>query len=532
MKKYFMLLIAFMLFGCGGGETVEENVIRINVGSEPETIDPTLNSSIDGSVYIAHSFEGLAMKDQNDKIAFGVADKWDISDDGLTYTFHIRDNAKWTDGKAVTADDFIYAWRRAVDPKTASEYSFQLAPIKNAVAITEGNMPIESLGVRAIDDKTLEVTLVSPTAYFLELVAFTTYFPIRQDIIEEYGDQWTLTPETYIGNGAFKMTERSFDDKIVMEKNEHYWNISSIVPNKLIFILMQNENSAVAGIKEGSLDFAIEPPPQDIPLLINEGIVQIHPKIGTFYYSINYTNEITKDPRVRRALALVIDRQYIVDEVTKGGQIPAGAWVPNGINDLKGDFRENGGDYYSVDTNDYKANVAEAKQLMLEAGYPDGEGFPVLEFKTSTGAETRYIFEAIQQMWKEELGVDSTLVQEEDAVFNITKSSRNFVIASGVWVGDYNDPMTFMDVFMSHSPQNTVYYNNPKYDELINTARLSGNQDVRMKAMHDAEAILLGEMGLIPLYFFTQPLLVNPKLKDVFFNPLSAHKFHYSYIEE
>jgi len=532
--QMFFVLVSFILLACGGGGGVpiEEGAIRINVGPEPDSIDPALNSAMDGGVYIAHAFEGLTITGKDGKITYGVADKWDISNDGLTYTFNIRDNAKWSDGEPVTAQDFVYTWQRVVDPITASEYSYQLAPVKNATAITAGEMTVDTLGVRAIDEKTLEITLEAPTAYFLELLAFYTYSPVRRDIIEAHGDKWTLKPETYIGNGPFKVVERSIDDKIVMAKNENYWNADEVLPPQLVFVLMQNENAAVAGIKEGSLDFATNPPPQDIPILIEEGIVQIHPQLGTYYYVVNFTNETTKDPRVRRALALAIDRKYIIEQVTKAGQVPAGAWVPSGINDVTGDFRENGGDYYSVDPADYEANVAEAKQLMTEAGYPDGEGFPVLEFKTNPGAGHTSIFEAIQQMWSESLGIDSVMTQEEWAVFQQTRNDKNFVLARHGWIGDYNDPMTFIDVFVSDSPQNNGGYSNAKFDELINIARSTGNQNVRMTAMHEAEDVLLEDMGLIPLYFYTQPLLVSPKLKGIVFDVLGNHNFSYSYIEE
>jgi len=532
MLRMFSLLVPFILLACGGPAVEEEGTIRINMGSEPKTMDPTLNSSVDGALYVSHNFEGLTTKDKEGSIVPGMAEKWDISDDGLTYTFQIRDNAKWSDGEPVTAHDFVYTWQRAVDPMVASEYSYQLAPIKNAAAITAGEMPIDNLGARAIDDLTLEVTLEAPTAYFLELTAFPTYFPVRRDIIEEYGDKWTFTPETYISNGPYKMTERSIDDKIVMEKNEHYWNIESLIPNKLVFVLMQNENSSVAGIKEGSLHFADEPPPQDIPTLIEEGLIQVYPYLGTYYYALNFTNETLKDPRVRKALSLVIDRNYLVEKVSKGGELPAGAWIPDGVKDVEGDFRKNGGDYYSIDPADHEANVAEAKKLMEEAGYPEGKGFPVLEFKTNSAAMHTSMFEAIQQMWKESLGIDSTMIQEEWAVFQQTRNDKSFVVVRHGWIGDYNDPMTFIDVFVSDSPQNNGGYSNAKFDALVQTAKLSGNQNVRMKAMHDAETILLEESGLIPIYFYTQPLLVDPRLKGVVFDSLGMHKFNYSYIEE
>lgn len=277
MKIKLLLFISslFLFASCGGGNKFEEGVLRLNVGPEPQSIDPTLNSAIDGSMYIIHAFEGLAQKDKEGKIVGGVAESWDISENGTKYVFHIRSNAKWSDGKPVVADDFVYSWRRAADPKTAANYSYQMEPLKNAKKITAGEMPVESLGVKAIDDNTLEVTLEAPTPYFDQLMAYPVYFPLRKDIIEANPDTWTMSADTYIGNGPFKMTEREIDSKIVMEVNTNYWNRSIIVPKKLIFILMDNPTSVVAGIKDGSIYFSDRVPTQDMDTLKEEGYLKI-----------------------------------------------------------------------------------------------------------------------------------------------------------------------------------------------------------------------------------------------------------------
>lgn len=356
MKHLTLLLLSVLMIvsiSCGGNKT-DEGAIYINVGPEPKTIDPALNSTVDGSIYIQHAFEGLATRDKDNKIIPGVAESWDISEDGLTYTFHIRENAKWSDGKKITAEDFVYSWQRAVDPITASEYAYQFEPVLNAMDINSGKKPVTDLGIKAIDENTLEVKLNAPTAYFLELAAFPTFYPVRKDIIEENKDNWTLSPDTYIGNGPFTLVERRTDDRLVMIKNTNYWNSENIVPEKLVFILMQNGTAAVAGIKEGSIHFGNNPPLQDIETLQSEGLMHISPYLGTYYYCINITNSVLKDVRVRKALTLAIDRNYLVEQVTRGGQLPASAWVPSGVNDVNGDFREVGGDYYGIKPEDYK----------------------------------------------------------------------------------------------------------------------------------------------------------------------------------
>lgn len=532
LTTFLMLLISvFVAISCGG-KKAEEGVLNLRVGPEPKTIDPTLNASVDGALYITHIFEGLTARDKENKITEGVAEKWDISSDKLKYTFYLRTNAKWSDGKIITTKDFVYSWRRAVDPKVASQYSFQLENIKNAKAIIKGDMPKETLAVKAIDDYTLEVILETPTAYFLELTAYPTLSPLREDIVEADPEGWTLKPETYIGNGPFKMTERSTDDKIVMEQNEFYHNIASIVPKKLIFVLMDNPTAHVAGIKEGSLQFSSGIPAKDIPRLREEGILETKPSLATYFYVINVTNQVLKDVRIRKALSLVIDRNYIIDTVLKAGQRPAGAWVPYGITLEDGDFRENGGDYYSVKKEDYQKNVEEAKRLLAEAGYPDGNGFPVLQFKSNQGGGNLEIFEPIQQMWKETLGIDITVSAEEWAVFQQTRLDKNFDIAMHNWAGDYNDPMTFFGIFLSYTDLNYGGYKNTEFDKNIEESSIARNNSERVKYLHEAERILINDMPLIPIYFTTSSYLVNPKLKGVVYDTLGMNRFFYAYMEE
>lgn len=526
-----VILLMLSSISCSKGKNENDGII-VNLSVEPKTIDPSLNAQIYGVIYISHVFEGLTVRDRNNKIAPGVAEDWEISPDGKTYTFYLRTNSTWSDGKPVVAEDFVYSWQRQVDPKVASEYSYQHEPVKNAMAITRGEMPVDSLGVKALDDHTLVVELEAPTAYFLEVAAFPTFAPLRKDIIEQYGDSWTLKPETYIGNGPYVMSERNIDENIIMVKNPNYWNADSIVSEKITFVFMQNGAAAVAGIKDGSLHMAYEPPQQDIPTLLEEGLIQIKPLIATYYYPINVTNEYLKDPRVRKALSLAIDRNYIVENVTKGGQKPASGWVPYAVNDIDGDFRINGGDLYDVSKEGYSNNVEMAKQLLAEAGYPNGEGFPVIEFKTDPGNHVG-IFEAVQQMWKEHLNIDSTITQIDNALLGQTLLEKNFMIGRLYWSADYSDPMSMMSLFTSYNTQNNGGYSNQRYDDLIGEAMSTDDNNIRMKAMHEAEKILIQEdMGAIPLYFFTEPLLVNPKLKDVVYNPLGFHKFFYAYLEK
>ena len=522
--------LAFII-SCGN-KSSNNKVITINAGPQPQTIDPSINTSLDSCYYVIHAFEGLTTKDKDGNIVGGVAESWEELDEGIRYIFHLRTNAKWSDGKPVLAEDFVYSWRRVVDPLVGSQYSFQHESVKNAKDITAGKLPLESLGIKAIDDYTLEVILEAPTAYFLDLTAFPTFYPIRKDIIEQYGNTWSLNPETYIGNGPFVATEINQDESIIMIKNTNYWNADSVVAEKLRFILMQNETSSVAGIKDGSIDFARILPTRDIPTLKEEGLLQIRPMLASYFYCFNVTNEVLKDIRIRKALALAIDRNYIVEQVMKGGETPANAFVPFGIRDtdIKESFRENGGGFFDISPENYQNNIEEAKRLMAEAGYPEGKGFPVFEFKADHGFHIS-IFEAVQQMWKENLGIDTKIIQEEWAVFLQTRYDKNITMARGGWFADFNDPINFLSLYTSHSPNNYSSYSNAQYDAYIQTALTTGNQKVRMDAMHKAEELLVNSFAIVPIYFYTEPLLVSPKLKDVYYDALAMHKFVYAYKE-
>ena len=532
MKKIISLLVIsillFISISCKNNQS-NTDTIRVSIGAEPQSIDPSFLSAIDSMIYAVHVFEGLTTKDKNNNIVGGVAESWDISEDGLTMTFHLRDNAKWSDGKNVVADEFVYSFRRLADPKTASSYSFLITPIKNASKIMKGELPTDQLGVQAIDDKTLVVNFESPTAYFLELVSVPIFSPLREDLIS---DDWTFSPDTYIGNGPYKMTERRPDEIISLEINTNYWNKDSIVAKKIDFIMFSDVTTAYAAIKEGSILYSYKIPTTDVDLLKNEGYLVITPSLGTAYYALNNTNEVLKDKRVRRALALAIDRNYIVENITKGGEIPAAAFIPYGLKDVNGDFRENGGEYYSVKKEDYSKNIEEAKKLLSEAGYSNGANFPVLEFKTNPGAGVT-IAEAVQQMWKENLNIDMTITQEEWSVFQKNRQTRQYVVCRADWIGDYLDPMTFADLFVKNSAGNRVGYNNPNYDKLILEAKNTIDNNIRMKNMHSAEDMLIGEdMAFIPLYHYTSPSMQNPKLKDVAVDTLEIRRFFYSYVEK
>ena len=351
MKKVIsIVLFASLLILSCSSQSSEPNSIVVSLGGEVATIDPHLNNANIGTVYIRHFFEGLMKKDKDGKIIGGMAENYKMSDDGLTYTFYLRTNAKWSDGIAVTADDFVYSYRRFVDPDTAAPYSTLMSPIKNALKVNKGELPLEELGIKKIDDYTVEITLENPTAYFLELADM--FLPVRKDIIEKFGDTWVLNPESYIGNGPYKMKSRVRDEEIVMEINTNYYAKDELVAENITISMISDKNTALAAVRNGQVHFSNLVPAQEIENLKKEGLTVMNQAYGTVFFEINLTNEAFTDSRVRRALALAIDRNYIVESINKSDQLPAGAFVLPLISDYEGEFRANGGDYISVKNED------------------------------------------------------------------------------------------------------------------------------------------------------------------------------------
>ena len=529
MKRiiYTAILLSALILSCSSKKEVSKDEIVVSLGGEVATIDPHLNTASAGTVYIRHFFEGLMKKDKDGKLTGGIAENYSMSEDGLSYLFYLRTNAKWSDGQPVTADDFIYSYRRFVDPNTAAPYAALMAPIKNALKIFHGEMPVEELGIKKIDDYTLEITLENPTAYFLELADM--FVPVRKDIIEKYGDTWVEKPETYIGNGPYKMVERIRDDKIVMEINTNYYDKDQLVAKQITVSMISDKNTALAALRNGQVHFSNLVPAQEIDNLKKEDLIVMNPAYGTVYFEMNLTNEAFKDSRVRRALALAIDRNYIVESVNRSGQIPAGAFVPPLISDYEGEFRANGGDYISVQSNDYQKNIEEAKRLMAEAGYPNGENYPVIEVLVANDGNVVMV-EAIQQMWKN-IGVDAVIVPREWSVILQSFRDLSYQMVLSGWTGDYNDPMTMLELYLSYAPSNPGY-NNPEYDKLIESSKHIVNPKDRMSVLHNAESILMYDMPIIPIHYRSNVLMVSKKLKDYKLDPLGKYRFHYSYLEK
>lgn len=508
----------------------EDDYLVWNIAVDPKTWDPTLNSATDGGHIIQNLFEGLT-RETKDGIVPASAESWDITNDGKTYTFHLKEGLKWSDGQPVTAKDFEYAWKRACDPAVASEYSFLVTSyLVGGEEFFTGAGERDDVGVKALDDTTLEVNLKFPVSYFLSLTSFYTYMPVREDIVEANGEGWEKNPKTCISNGAFKLTEYQIGSHVTMAKNENYWDAENVKLAGIKGLMIVEGTTALNGYENGEIQVLDGITIEQIPRLQKEDPnFVITPHIGTYYVNFNTDDALFKDVRIRKAFSLAIDRKQFVEQVTKGGQTPATGFVPSGMQFSDGtDFRpldENGlpAPEYGIDPS--KALPEEAKALLAEAGYPNGEGLPKITFLYNTNENNKKIAEALQGMWKQNLGVDVELLNQDWAVFQDERRVGHYMMARGGWLGDYGDPMTMLDLFTTVSGNNDPQWRykedpiraphdktlNPEQEEFenaINESMISSGKD-RDAALKKAEDSLMNNHVIAPIYYYTFTNIVD-----------------------
>ena len=513
--------------------------LAVCLASEPMTIDPALNSAVDGAIMANHMFEGLVKWVDNGsgeaELAPGQAESWEktVNDDGtVTYAIKMRDGIKWSDGKDVTAGDFEYSWKRLADPATAADYCYMIDMVQGYAEVADGSADKDTLGIKAIDDKNLEITLSYDCPYFEEIMAFPATFPVRQDIVEG-NEEWTYSPETYIGNGAYKMVEWSHNAYILTEKSETYYDYEKLGPDTIKYTLLDDNNAMLAAFNSGELNFIMNFPTDEMANYLASGQITVAPYIGTYYVCFNTEDEVFSNPLVRQAFSLVIDRNYIVENVSQSGEVPATGYVPSGVYDAEGangdDFRTVGGEYYSVSADDYQANCDKARELLAEAGYPNGEGFPAVEYMYNTDDRHKAIAEALQNMWQTELGVTVNLSNQDWNVLLKSRKDGDFQIARNGWIADYNDPCSFLDMWYTGGGNNDAQYSNPEYDALIDAAKATSDQTERMAAFHKAEDLLIGQDSVLaPIYFYTNPYMLSDNISGMYYTPLGYFFFGYT----
>ncbi len=504
-----------------------EFVVNACIASEPETIDPSLISSVDGSTYTQHQFENLmkyqmtgekAAEDPNmlaTEVALGQAASYSVSEDLTVYTFKLRDDIFWSDGQPVVADNWVYSWQRLVDPATASDYGYFLDGIVlNAAEIQAGEKDKSELGIKAVDDKTLEITLVAPCAYFVEMCAFASLVPLRQDVVEA-GETWT-DPSTIVVNGPYKVTEWVHDSYIKMEKNDKYYDVANLGPDSIVWWLSDSETAILSAYQSGDYQFIESFPTDMIATLQDSGDCFINPYVGTYYLYLNCTK--IPDWRVRAAMAICVDREYIVANVTQGGQAPATGFVASGILDSKGnDFAFGVSDlgalyntlqkmYPEADLSTYAGRCELAKQL-YQAAVDDGSWDPatVLEYNFNTSEAHKAIAEACGQDWSTVLGMNINLANQEWATYTNGLGEHKFGVARLGWIADYNDPITYLELLVTGNSYNYGVYSDPKFDEKIVTAKGMLAGEDRDTLLYEAEETLFGEGGfpVCPIYYYT-----------------------------
>lgn len=527
-----VLLLATLLSACG---PIENNVdsgtasqtLHLGNGSEPPSLDPHLSLAVNSSNIIGSLLEGLitphpvTLEPQP-----GVASSWDISEDLSRYTFHLNPAARWSNGDTVTAHDFIYAWRRLLMPNLAAEYAYQLFVVENAEAFYTGDIKdFSEVGVAALDDHTLQVQLKAPTPYFLSLLTHSSTYPVHPATIERHGgiddpgNLWTR-PGNYVGNGPFVLTEWALNRIVRVEKNPFYWDADTVRLNEVRFYPIDNLVTEERMFRSKTIHLSSTVAEEKIASYRRDkpGLINISPYLGTYFYRFNVSNPPFDDARVRRALAMSINRQQIVDAVTKGGEVPTFNLTP-----------ENTMGYTARAKIPF--DIETAQQLLAQAGYPNGAGFPETEILYNTSEGHRKIAIAIQQMWKNNLGIQIKLYNQDWKAFLETEKNGDFQIARAGWIGDYVDPNTFLDMFVSGGGNNRTGWSNRKYDRLIREAAITQNVNDRFELFQQAEQILIDESPIVPIYTYTAKYLISPDVKGWHSNVLNDHPLKHVYLE-
>jgi oligopeptide transport system substrate-binding protein len=478
---------------CGCSETRERADLVFLNGAEPETLDPALITGQPEGRIANALFEGLMKFDAAAIPQPGVAERWEISRDGMTYVFHLRKNARWSNGDPVTAFDFVNSWRRTLAPETASEYAYQLHYIKNGRAFNEAALEdFSQVGVRALDPHTLEVRLENPTPFFIDLTAFATLLPVHIPSVEREGDDW-VKPGKMISNGAYELTSWRINDRIRLTKNPHYWARDSVAMRSIDVLPINRANTAFNFYASGIADLMMDKglvPTAFLDELKRRPDFHSAPFLGNYFLRFNTTRKPFDDPRVRLAFSLVIDKQRITEKITRAGEIPAQSLVPPGTA---------GYDPPPGMTRDPDL----ARRLLAEAGYPSGAGFPLISYLYSEGELNEAIAVELQSMFKRELGVDVSPQRQEWKVYLRSMSSLDYDICRSSWVGDYRDPNTFLDMFVTGGGNNRTGWSNATYDQLIAAAARELDQSRRFDYFRRAEHLLVNvEAPICPLYFY------------------------------
>ncbi len=516
--------------------TAPKQELVYNAGGDANAYDPRNSSGLDQRTVIMQVYEPLFKADADGKMIGGAAESWTLSDDNKTLTIKIRDH-KWSDGKPVIAQDFVYSFQTALDPGQASKSATSLNVIQNASEILAGEMKPEELSVKAIDEKTLEIVMASANPFFMQDMSSGNFCPVPSHIdATNVLDEYTLDPKTYVGNGPFKMVSWSPKEKMVFEKNPNYYDADKVKLDKLTYVFVSDANTAYAGFQNKEIDVLTGVPATEIEKLKSEGLLSITNWAAVEYYAFNQNGMNTvKDPEVlkalsnkdvRWALALAVDRDTLVTQVTKGGQTPATGFVPKGVITPDGDFREQKS-YFSS-----QGDVEKAKELLAKAGYPEGKGFPTIEIFYNTNENNKKVAEAIQEMWRKNLGINVSLTNKETAVFASERAAGLAQIARcGNTCSTYKPSALSLFTTQNMESANEAKWSNAAYDELIKKAESESDVSKMMEYYRQAEDMLMDEMIVMPLYYYVRAMAHRPEVKGIILEGSGLVRFQNAYIQ-
>ena len=519
----------------------------VQYGPNPETLDPSLNSAVDGANTIITIFEPLLIINENNEVIGGQAESWEASEDGLTWTFTMRDGLKWSDGTDLNAKDFEYSFKRMVDPNTAAPYAEtclgMIDGFEEAAGFpdADGNPTAEpnpdALNVKASDDgKTLTIVLSYPCSYFDKMAAFATMSPVQQATVEANGDAWCTSPDTFVSNGPYMITDWTPSERIVLTKNPNYvggWDSSKIVSDTITLLLLEDSSASYAAYNSGEAVLVKDVPTDEIPSLTKAedgGDFYVDTILGTYYLSLNDQKEPFNDVNVRKALSLAIDRDYVANTIMQGTYTPAYNLVGPGIVDESGMFYDNANGGKTYISEDYEANLEAAKQALADAGYPNGEGFPVIEYSTNDAGYHTPVAEYLQQAWGE-LGITVNINKVEWASFTPMRRAGDYDASRNGWVMDYNDPSNMLELFTTGNGNNDGKYSSADFDAAIEASKVA-DKSVHFQKLHEAEDILMNDYACIPVAYYNDFWLQSPSLKGTWHSPYGYWYLQYGYIEE
>ncbi len=528
----FWIVTAVVLAGCGGSSTRvesgnENQILHLGNGADPQDLDPHIVTGVPEHNIIAALFEGLVSEDPKTlKPEPGVAKRWEISDDKTVYTFHLRKDAKWSNGDPVTAYDFAKSYERILTPELAAQYSYMFNDVVNAEAFNNGEIDdFSKVGIKALGKRRLRIELESPTPYFLSMLNHYSWFPVHIPTVKEHGEltergsPWTR-PENLVGNGPFTLEKWRINQVIEVRKSSTYWDAEEVELNGINFYPIENAETEERAFRAGQLHVTEQVPLSKIEYYQKNKpkLFRIDPYLGTYFYRINTNIEPLNDKRVRRALAMAIDRESIVNNVLKGGRKPAYHYTPPNTAGYTAEAHVEG-------------SVKQAKKLLAEAGYPNGKGFPTIEILYNTSEAHRTVAQVIQEMWSENLNIKSTLINQEWKVYLTKQDSMDYEVSRSAWIGDYIDPKTFLDMWVTGGGNNDTGWSNETYDRLIAKADKAATQQERYRLFQKAEKLLMEEMPIIPIYFYTRIMLIRPSVKGWYPTMLDHHPYKYVHLE-